>query len=81
MTDQNLYQPQASDDFYVDIAGAVLVLHALGLTDASDRSVRRDADEGRLPFFKRGKKRRIEVKELRASIKRLQIEASRGLNR
>jgi hypothetical protein len=78
MNEQNIYQPQAHDDRYVDIRGAVAVLHEIGLTDATERSIRRAADEGRLPFFRWGGKRRIEVKELRARFKRMQIDASRG---
>lgn len=78
MNQPNIYQPQAADDYYVDIKGAVSVLHDLGFVDATERSVRRAADEGRLPFFPWAGKRRIEVKELRARFKRMQIDASRG---
>ena len=76
------YQPEPADDYYVDIAGAVPVFHKLGFADVTERCVRRYADEGKLPFFRGiGRRRMIEVKELRLRIKKLQIEASRGSSR
>ena len=67
-----------SDDQFVDFEGAVTVLRAMGFEDQTDRKVRRAADEGRLPFFAYGKKRRILVRVLKDCFLRMQNEAIRG---
>jgi len=69
-------------DRYVDFAGAVAILHEMGLTDVTERMVRRYADVGKLPFFAGlGRRRRIAESELRAAIRGLQLEAVRGVRR
>ena len=67
---------------YVDFGGAVEIFHEMGLTDITERMVRRYADQGKLPFFGGfTKKRWIEVTELRASVWKMQLEAVRGAAR
>jgi hypothetical protein len=66
-------------EHYVDFAGALKILHSMGLTDITDRMVRRYADDGVLPFFSGlGKRRRISEHVLRMAVKRLQLDALKG---
>ncbi|HUC63850.1 MAG TPA: helix-turn-helix domain-containing protein, partial [Stellaceae bacterium] len=63
----------------VDFEGAVEIFHAMGMTDVTERMVRRYADDGVLPFFAGiGKKRRISEHELRMAVKGMQLDALKG---
>jgi hypothetical protein len=70
-----------TDDQFVDFDGAAMVLRAMGFADQTDRKIRRAADEGKLPFFAYGKKRRILVSVLRECFMRMQTDAIRGFAR
>jgi hypothetical protein len=81
IVDQQHISRIPADDQFVDFDGAVIVLRAMGFEDQNDRKVRRAADEGRLPFFAYGKKRRILVRVLKDCFLRMQNEAIRGTTR
>jgi len=64
-------------DTYLTIPEALQLIQDLGFKDTKLRQVVRWSNEKKLPFFRWGKRLYIEKKELVASFKRAQIEASR----
>jgi len=69
--------PAVAGDTYLTIPEAHQLIQDLGFKDTKLRQVMRWANEGKLPFFKMGKRFYIAEAELLASFKRRQIEATR----
>lgn len=67
-------------DKYLTIQGVVELLPSLGIA-ATERSVRRWADEDRLPFFKFEGIRYVEVDAVKAYLRSLQAEAVKRLSK